>query len=222
MKPGALAQVLAAAIGLIALSPPSAAMAGHAAGSTNPAAPLINHFPLGTQTLSRTTTASAAGLAMTGHGASAVTGQEAAATTQQRASATTPDRGSTATSHRHGRAQAGSTHGAHGVSSAIFLLAFPAIIIVGLLARMAIRKSRRPVLPSAGGSRPPHRIRRGVALVARMAIRRPRRPVLPSIRGRRRPRRIKRSVGASARWTYQDKDELEHKPPPLPIRPKTK
>jgi len=141
MKPRALGLVLAGAIGLIALSLPSGAAAGGAGGSTNPAAPLIHQFPLGTQTLSRTTTASGG-----------------SATTSHRASKTTPHAAPTATPHRHGTAHAAPKHGAPGVSSVLFLLALPGLIVVALLSRMAIRSSDRTVWPRAGVRRRPDRI----------------------------------------------------------------
>jgi HAMP domain-containing protein len=133
MKRRAVRLALAAAIGLITLSLLAGAAAGHSGGSTGPAGPLTHRFPLGTQTLSHTTSAPARGPATTPH----------------RRSAPTPRGASAAASHRRGTAQAVHKHGAHGAGSLLFLLALPVLIVVALLSRRAIRRSRRPVPPRA-------------------------------------------------------------------------
>jgi O-antigen/teichoic acid export membrane protein len=152
MKPRALRVVLAAAIGLTALSLPNAAGAADAGPSTNPAAPLINHFPLGTQTLSRTTTPTA------GRGAA----------NPQRGSQTTPHRASTAMPHQHGTAPGNPS--ARGVSFVLLLLAIPALIVVALLSRVAIRKSRRTARHRARVRRRPDRLMRSAPCDPRLEV----------------------------------------------------
>jgi hypothetical protein len=168
MKRRASRLALAAAIGLIALSLLGQAAVGDSGGSHGAPKSLTHHFPLGTQTLSHTTTASTRGSATTPNGASA----------------TTPHRGSTATPHRARTTPAARRHDGHGTSSALFLLVVPVVVVGALL----IRRSR--------ATGPRHRDRP---------------------RARRRPARSTRST-THARWAYEDVDEFEHKPPPLPLR----
>lgn len=125
MRPRLPGLVLAAVTGLIALSLPSQAVG--AGGSTSPAAPLIHHFPLGTQTLSHTTSARAGGSRTTHHRGSATPSQHAPA----------------ASAHRASTAQAARHHRRYGVLSILFVLTLPALVVAALLSRVAIRRSRR-------------------------------------------------------------------------------
>jgi tetratricopeptide (TPR) repeat protein len=110
MKRRAVRLALAAAIGLITLSLLAGAAAGHSGGSTGPAGPLTHRFPLGTQTLSHTTSAPARGPATTPHRRSTP------------APATTP--------HRSTPAPATHKSGAHG--------GIPGAILIGLGAVLAL------------------------------------------------------------------------------------
>jgi hypothetical protein len=151
----AVSWALAAAIGLIALSLMSGAAIASSSGPTGAPKSLTHHFPLGTQTLSRTNTAPAGGSATA--------------------------RRSTGSPHRR-RTQPERRLGGHSVGSILVLLVIPVLVVVALLSRVAIRKSRRTV---------------------------------PRVK--RRPLRLTRST-AGARWAYVDKDDVERKPPPLPLR----
>lgn len=170
MRRRAFSWALAAVIGLIAVSLLSAAAVADGGGSGGAPKSLTHHFPLGSQTLSRTNTAGAGG----------------SATATGRAAPTTAHGGSTATPHRP-RTQAVRGSGGHGISPILLALVIPLLVVVALLGRVAIRKSRRTVRP----------------------------------RPSRRPLRLTRST-AGARWAYVDKDDVDRKPPPLPLRRRAK
>jgi hypothetical protein len=205
MKRRAPSLALAAAIGLIALLFLSQAAAGDSGGS---AGPLIHQFPLGTQTLSRSTTAAAGGSTTTSHGVPA----------------TTLHRPATAAPATHKRTRT-------GIPTLAVLALIGALIAVALLTRAVIRSSRRRVPRGRHEISPalerllsplfrydPQRY----ALVLR-GIGRRFGPVLhrrPPVGARRRPGRIMRSDGPGARWSYEPEpgDDIERAPPPLPIR----
>jgi hypothetical protein len=94
--------------------------------------------------------------------------------------------GGSATPHRP-RTQPVRRSGGHGISPILLALVIPLLVVVALLGRVAIRKSRRTVRPRPG----------------------------------RRPLRSTRST-AGARWAYVDKDDVDRKPPPLPLRRRAK
>lgn len=154
MRSRAFSLPVAAAIGLIALWFLTGFAAAAGGGTTGPAGPLTHRFPLGTQTLSQTKTAPAGG----------------SATPQHRHSATTPRQVSTTASHRHRAAQTVPKHGAHSAGSLLFLLALPVLIIVALLSRMAIRRSRRPAPPPARVRQRPARVTHATLPAARWAF----------------------------------------------------
>ena len=89
MKQRALSLALAVAIGLVALSLLGGAAAGDSGGSQGAPKSLTHRFPLGSHTLSRTTTAPARGSAKTPHPGSAATRNHRSATTHTPRSATT-------------------------------------------------------------------------------------------------------------------------------------
>ena len=170
MRRRAFSWALAAVIGLIAVSLLSAAAVADSGGSSGAPKSLTHHFPLGSHTLSRTRTAAAGG----------------SAATTGRAAPTTAHGGSTATPHQP-RTQPVRRSGGHGINPILLALVIPLLVVVALLGRVAIRKSRRTVRP----------------------------------RPSRRPPRLTRST-AGARWAYLDTDDVERKPPPLPLRRRAK
>jgi hypothetical protein len=166
MKRRAFSRALAVVIGLIAVSLPTTAAAADNGGSASAPKSLTHHFPLGSKTLSRTKTVSGGGSAPARH----------------RATPTTPRAGSTATPQGP-RTQPVRRPGGHTVSSILLALVIPVLILVAILSRAAIRRSRRTVQPGAS----------------------------------RRLLRLSRST-AGARWAEVDTDDVERKPPPLPLR----
>jgi hypothetical protein len=132
---------LAAVIGLIALSLLTGAAAGDGGGSNGAPKSLTHHFPLGSQSLSRTKTAPAGG----------------SATTRRRTLPTRRHGGSAATPHQHRRRQPAHRQGGHGVSAVLFLLVIPVLIVAALVARVAIRRSRRTARRHARGRGRPYR-----------------------------------------------------------------
>jgi len=212
MKRRAPSLALAAAIGLIAVSLLSQAAAGDSGGS----GPLTHQFPLGTQTLSRSTTAASGG----------------STTTSPGVSATTPHRPATAAPATHKRtAPAAHKRTGTGIPTRAVLALIVALIAVALLTLAVIRSSRRRVPRGRREISPalerllgplfrydPQRY----ALVLR-GIGRRFGPVLhrrPPDHVRRRPGWITRSGGPRARWSYEPEpeDEVERAPPALPIR----
>jgi hypothetical protein len=212
MKRRAPSLALAAAIGLIALLLLSQAAAGESGGS----GPLTHQFPLGTQTLSRSTTAAAG----------------RSTTTSPGVSATTPHRPATAAPTTH-KPTAPATHKrtGTGIPTRAVLALIGALIAVALLTLAVIRSSRRRVPRGRREISPglerllgplfrydPQRY----ALVLR-GIGRRFGPVFhrrPPDHVRRRPGWIMRSGGPRARWSYEPEpeDQIERAPPPLPIR----
>jgi hypothetical protein len=143
MKRRACSLAVAAAIGLLTLSLLGGAAAGDSGGSSGAPPSLTHHFPLGTQTLSPAKTAPARGAATTPGAAPSTTPSGSPATTPQRNSAT-PPRGAPATTlHRHGATPATGkrTHG--GILGVALLAVIPALIVLALLGRVLVRRSRR-------------------------------------------------------------------------------
>jgi hypothetical protein len=164
MRRRAFSWALAALLGVIAVSLLSGPAAADGGGSSGAPKSLTHRFPLGSHTLSRTNTAPVGG----------------AATTPHQAAPTTPHGASTA--HQRRIPQLVRKSGRYPLSSILLALVIPLLVVVALLSRVAIRKSRRTV-------------RR---------------------RSRRRTPRLTRSA-AGARWADVDEDDLERKPPPLPL-----
>jgi hypothetical protein len=206
MRRGALGLARLVAIGLIALP----LLFGAAAGDSIGSAPSLTHqFPLGTKTLSRSTTTA------TGGGST---------TTSPAATATTPQRPAGAASAAHKR-----TDGA--MPSPAVLALIGAVIAVALLSWAVIRSSRRRA-PRRRHEIPPALVRllaplfrydqrryawvlRGIGWRFGPVLRR-----RPPARLRGRSGRIIRSGRPGATWSYErvPEDDIERGPPPLPIR----
>jgi hypothetical protein len=211
MRRRLLGLAVAAAIGPISLTLPSGAAAAGGGGS---AGALTHQFPLGTQTLSRSTTAAG--------GASTTTSHQPSAATPHRPVAAAP---ATHTSTHTGT----STHG--GILALALLGLIGVVIAVALLTRAVIRRSRR-VVPRGRHEISPALVpllsplfrydQSRYAWVLR-GIGRWFGPVLrlrQPARVRRRSGQIIRSVAPGARWSYEPEpeDDVERAPPPLPIR----
>jgi hypothetical protein len=228
MKRRAPRLALAAAIGLIALLLLSQTAAGDSGGT----GPLTHQFPLGTQTLSRSTTAAGGGSTTTSPGASATTPPRpatAAPATPKPAASATPK---PAASAPH-KPPAPATHKrtGTGIPTRAVLALIVALIAVAFLTLAVIRSSRRRVPRGRREISPTlERLLRPLfrydpqryALVLR-GIGRRFGPVFhrrPPDHVRRRPGWIMRSGGPRARWSYEPEpeDEIERSPPPLPIR----
>jgi hypothetical protein len=218
MRRGGLGLARFVAIGLIAVSLLFGAAAGDSGGS---AAPLTHQFPLGTKTLSRSTTTAA-------NGGSTTTPTAAPVTTQQRptaaASPTTQQRPT-------GAASSARTRTDSAIPSPAVLALIGAMIAVALLSWAVIRSSRRraprgrheisPALERLLGPLFRYDPQR-YALVLR-GVGRWFGPVLhrrPPAQVRRRPGWILHSGGHRVRWSYEPEpeDDIERAPPPLPIR----